>query len=121
MYKRQALGCAQLETIEQRVLSKRVLAEKYKTWFDDHDIKTFTEPLDSRSNYWLNTIVLDSKAERDEFLAYTNNADIMTRPAWRPMHELSMFANDVQGSLKVTEKMVSRIVNVPSNIIWSIS
>ncbi|MDE6340151.1 MAG: LegC family aminotransferase, partial [Muribaculaceae bacterium] len=55
-----ALGCAQLEQIEEFLKSKRETAEVYKRYFaaDPDGIRFMEEPADSKSNYWLNTILL---------------------------------------------------------------
>ncbi|WP_314791466.1 LegC family aminotransferase, partial [Tannerella forsythia] len=68
-----ALGCAQLEHLEEFVLNKRETAEKYHAFFatiDDMDY--FVEPENCRSNYWLNTILLKDRQAQQDFLQYTN-------------------------------------------------
>ena len=37
-------------------------------------------PENSESNYWLNSILLKNRTERDKFLKFTNEKGIMTRP-----------------------------------------
>ena len=39
------------------------------------------EPPDSRSNYWLNTILFHNRPERNGFLGYSNSNGVMARPA----------------------------------------
>ena len=50
-----------------------------------------SEPENSKSNYWLNAVLLKDRAERDEFLKFTNENGIMTRPVWELMNRLEMF------------------------------
>ena len=78
--------------------------------------KFFTEPENSRSNYWLNAIVLNDRKERDEFLKYTNEKGIMTRPIWRLMSKLEMFNDSEKGNLENSEWLEDRVVNLPSSI-----
>ena len=61
-----ALGCAQLEIIENYLESKRNLTKIYSNYFQQKGINFFKEPIGSRSNYWLNTISLETKEIRDQ-------------------------------------------------------
>ena len=112
-----ALGCAQLEHIEEYVEDKRKTAAQYAEFFKNvEDITFFTEPADCRSNYWLNTIILKDKAAQQGFLQYTNDNGIMTRPIWELMNRLPMFENCETDGLKNTEWLADRIVNIPSSV-----
>lgn len=112
-----ALGCAQMENLEQYVQSKRETAEKYREFFEDiPDMSFFTEPDDSRSNYWLNVVLLKDKSAREEFLAYTNDHGVMTRPVWELMNRLEMFKSCQTDGLRTTEWLADRIVNIPSSV-----
>lgn len=55
-----AIGCAQLEKIKYFVDRKRKLAKDYEDNFKDiEEIRFLSEPENAKSNYWLNTIILD--------------------------------------------------------------
>jgi aminotransferase in exopolysaccharide biosynthesis len=120
-----AMGLAQLEQLPSFLQSKRQIAQAYKEFFltltstsASASTSTFiSEPPNSRSNYWLNCILLKSKGERDDFLKYTNENGIMTRPAWRLMNELPMFANCQRDNLKNAKELADRLVNIPSSVI----
>ena len=112
-----ALGCAQLEHLEEFVLNKRETVEKYHAFFatiDDMDY--FLEPENCRSNYWLNTILLKDRQAQQDFLQYTNAHGIMTRPAWQLMNRLEMFKGCETDGLKHTQWLEERIVNIPSSV-----
>jgi len=112
-----ALGCAQIENLALFVDKKRQLADKYSSWSRENGINFFQESEMSKSNYWLNAIILDDEKERDAFLKETNDNGVMTRPSWEPMHRLSMYKECFCGSLNNTELMAARIVNIPSSVI----
>lgn len=112
-----ALGLAQLEQLEGFLASKRKIAEKYLKFFEKTDIKFITEPENTRSNYWLNCIALKDKIERDDFLKYTNENGLMTRPAWQLMNKLPMFKNCQTKDLKNAIELSKRLVNIPSSVI----
>ena len=86
-----ALGCAQMEHLQEFVDNKRELAWKYATYFEGTDIQFFTEPRDCTSNYWLNVVLLKDKEARNRFLEETNDAGIMTRPVWQLMNRFPLF------------------------------
>ena len=113
-----ALGCAQLEQLDGFLNDKRRLAERYADAFSDlAGVRFFVEPPFARSNYWLNAILLDEPdlQQRDAVLAATNAAGLMTRPVWRLMHRLPMYADAPRDSLEVAEALELRLINIPSS------
>ncbi len=112
-----ALGVAQLEQIDAFLTSKRKLASEYHSLFENSDIKFIVEPKNSKSNYWLNCIIFADKAERDRFLKYSNESDVMTRPVWELMNHLPMFKNAQCDDLTNSEWIADRLVNIPSSAI----
>lgn len=114
-----ALGCAQLECIDKFLESKRATAAYYKDYFagEPGGIKFMAEPENSVSNYWLNAIMLPDRAAQQEFLEYTNDNGVMTRPIWELMNRLPMFKDAQTDGLANTEFLADRIVNIPSGVI----
>nr|MBD3621647.1 LegC family aminotransferase [Sunxiuqinia sp.] len=112
-----AMGVAQLEQIDQFLVAKRKMAEKYKALFDQLNTQFITEPENSKSNYWLNAILLDNRKERDEFLEYTNKHGIMTRPVWELMNRLPMFKDTQCEDLSNSEWIADRLVNISSSVV----
>ena len=112
-----ALIVAQLEQLDGFLKSKRSLAKIYKKFFQNGDIHFVTDPENAKSNYWLNSIVLKSKDQRDLFLDETNSKGIMTRPIWVLMNKLPMFEKAQCGDLTNSEWLEERVVNIPSSVI----
>lgn len=113
-----ALGCAQMEEIDHILANKRETAEKYKHFFSKKEnIQFFTEPEGSKSNYWLNAILLNDKEEQLKFLEYTNDNAVMTRPVWELMNRLPMFKDCETDELQNTVWFADRVVNIPSSFI----
>jgi len=111
-----ALGCAQMEKINESLSNKRELAQKYIDFFNNREEIFFIEPKDCSSNYWLNIIIMKSSEERDNFLTYTNDNGVMTRPAWKLMNKLPMFKACQCGDLSNAEWFEERVVNLPSSV-----
>ncbi|HUJ19465.1 MAG TPA: LegC family aminotransferase [Nitrospirota bacterium] len=115
-----ALGCAQLEQLPAFLQSKRTLARRYQNAFAGVDgVRFFTEPPFAKSNYWLNVLLLDEAlaCSRDRILKASNDAGIMTRPAWSLMHQLPMFRDCPRMDLAVAESIERRLINIPSSAI----
>lgn len=113
-----ALGCAQLEQLPEFLRKKRELANRYRMAFKGvKGVKFFIEPEFAKSNYWLNSIILDNdyKDERDNLLELTNSNSIMTRPAWTLMNELKIFKNCPMMDLSIAENIETRLINIPSS------
>ena len=112
-----ALGVAQIEQLPGFIESKRKLAKDYSLFFDNMDINFINEPENARSNYWLNAVLLKDREERDEFLEFTNDNGVMTRPVWELMNRLPVYKSCQTGDLTNSEWLADRIVNIPSNVI----
>lgn len=112
-----ALGCAQMEKLDAFIEKKRNLADSYNNWCSSASMHFIKEPADACSNYWLNALLLDDVEQRDNFLAYTNNNKVMTRPAWVPMHRLAMYGKCHKQDLQNTEWLADRLVNIPSSVV----
>ena len=111
-----ALLVAQLENLENFIHGKRKLAGMYEEFFNSVDYDFFKEPMQCKSNYWLNSLILKNKQQRDEFLNETNSQNIMTRPIWTLMNKLSMFEHAQCGDLTNSEWLEKRVVNIPSSV-----
>ena len=112
-----ALACAQLEQLDDFIESKRYIAEKYKTAFNKiTNINFISEPQNSQSNYWLNSILFENKEKRDIFLEVSNSYGIMTRPIWRLMNRLNMYSSCFCSDLVNSEYLSDRVINIPSSV-----
>jgi perosamine synthetase len=113
-----ALGCAQLEQLPHFLAAKRRLAESYQQAFDGMEgVRFLKEQPHTSANYWLNVLLLEGKAVtlRDEILAATNDAGLMTRPVWQLLHRMPMYAGAPRMPLPVAEELEKSIVNIPSS------
>ena len=111
-----ALGISQMNKLSKLVNKKRNIASLYHNWGNKNNFHFMREIEDSKSNYWLNTLITNNIDERDLFLHETNSSLINTRPAWTPMHKLEFNKNFQTHNLVNTEWLFQRIVNVPSSI-----
>jgi aminotransferase in exopolysaccharide biosynthesis len=111
-----AVGVAQMEKIGDYLGDKRYIAEQYRSFFERTGVDFIWEPGNSRSNFWLNAILLKNRDERDAFLKLTNEQKVMTRPIWTLMNKSDMFRDCVTGNLDNAEWLEGRVVNLPSSV-----
>lgn len=113
-----AIGCAQMEEIWTKLEYKRNIFRHYKTLFSNiSEFKLIEEPLHSRSNYWLQTVLLseDKAYLRDQILNELNSAGIAARPTWNLVSTLLPYTKTPRMELKNSENLAKRIINLPSN------
>ena len=113
-----ALGCAQMKKLPFFIESKRNLFIKYFEAFRNIKVVTLiTEPTNPKSNYWLQTLVLEEgyEEELEEILEHTNTSGIMTRPAWELLHNLEIYKDCQKSPLPISESLSKRIINIPSS------
>jgi len=112
-----ALACAQLEQLANYIENKRELSDLYFDYLKtEPDIKLVREIEHSKSNYWLNAIILKDRIERDKFLEASNSTGVMTRPIWKLMSKLEMFKNCPKSDLSNSEWLEDRVVNITSSV-----
>jgi len=105
-----------MELLHDLLTSKRDIASGYQAFFSGAEgIEFVPEPENSRSNYWLNAILLSDPGEQEEFLKFSNDNKVMTRPAWTLMNELPMFRGSITGEIPVAIDIAGRLVNLPSS------
>lgn len=111
-----ALACAQLEQLPAFIENKKELANLYHDFFAGTDIISVKEIESGDANYWLNTIIFPDHQQQQEFLAFSNNAKVMTRPIWKLMNRLPMYAHCQSGNLETAIWLEERVVNLPSSV-----
>lgn len=113
-----ALGCAQLEQLPGFLDEKRRLFERYRKAFAEiAQVRIVAEPEGCRSNYWLQTLLLDEAAAdlQQALLRATNDAGLMTRPVWELMSRLPPYGACPKMDLPVAESLARRVINLPSS------
>lgn len=114
-----ALGVAQLEQLPDFVARKRALATRYQEALADlPGIRVFHEPAFAQSNYWLNLLLLERPdlPMRDAILQATHAAGVLTRPAWRLLSQLPMYAHCPRADLATSETIAARLICLPSSV-----
>jgi perosamine synthetase len=115
-----AVGCAQLELLDEYIAAKREIARKYREAFKDvPGIELMRQADWASSIFWLMTVYVDQArfgmSSRD-LLAVLGKNGIQARPLWQPIH-LSK-AHDSSGSppCPVAENLNKHCLSLPSSV-----
>jgi UDP-N-acetylbacillosamine transaminase len=86
-----AIGVAQMEAIEDRVLKKREIFNWYKEFLGDVKEITFMPELKgSRGNRWLTALTFEH-TNCNKIMNALNDINVESRPLWKPMHMQPLF------------------------------
>jgi dTDP-4-amino-4,6-dideoxygalactose transaminase len=113
-----ALGRAQLESLPERVATRRRIRDRYRTLLDGVPGISFMPEADyGTTNAWLTCIVVDPEAlgaDREAIRLALETEDIEARPLWKPMHLQPIFASHRSFGGDVSARLFERGLCLPS-------
>lgn len=109
-----AIGCAQLERVDELVAGKRRVFEAYRDVLAGLPISMNPEPPGTTNGYWMPTIVTDEGTpfDRDALLSAFKADNIDGRVFFWPLSSFGLFEADPQNA--VSNSLFRRAVNLPS-------
>ena len=107
-----AIGTAQMEVLEQRVIKKREIFEKYKKELPE--LEFMPEIANSRGNRWLTTALFKEKGAHLRVIEALAKENIESRPLWKPMHMQPVFEGVLAFTDGTSEDMFARGICLPS-------
>jgi perosamine synthetase len=115
-----SLGISQLKKFKKILNLKRKLHNKYNLFFKQFlDISLIRENINTKSNHWLNTIIINKRNINQNFqksfLDHMNKNNIQIRPMWRPLHKLFYLKKFPKMNLSNTNYLEKRVYNLPSS------
>lgn len=113
-----AIGCGQMDVIDERVTRRRRIHDLYASLLSDcPQVKVQNNP-DGRfdSNFWLTTIALGDETHKsaDDLRMYLAADNIESRLLWRPMHMQPVFADAPYYGGDVAERLFDHGLCLPS-------
>lgn len=114
-----AIGCAQIETIHERLARRRAIHELYaKAFADTPGIEVQCNPSAAYdSNFWLSTISLNPEAitiTPDQLRIALAERNIESRLMWRPMHLQPVFADAPYYGHGISDRLFDNGLCIPS-------
>jgi len=118
LYLNAELGYNNLKNLKQLILQKSKLEKVYNSLFKNTKIQFLNENKSSKSNFWLNTILLkdDQIKYRDKILDYCYKKGINCRPAWNLISEMDIYKKCPRSDLSISKKLQKKIINLPSGL-----
>ena len=115
-----AIGCAQMEQIDNFLDHKRRIASTYEECLSDlPGINLMKSANWANHSYWLYTILIDTKAygctSRD-LLQALSSLDIQTRPLWQPLHLSKAHNSHFKYNCPISEKLSEGALSLPSSV-----
>lgn len=109
-----AIGCAQLERIDELIAGKRRVFEVYRKALADLPLRMNPEPVGTTNGYWMPTIVVDDGIpfDREKLLAAFKADNIDGRVFFWPLSSLGLFHDTATPT--VSRTLPSRALNLPS-------
>ena len=113
-----SLGISQIDKLNKFILHKHKLLKKFKGFFkDNNQFEILDQPSRCRSNFWLHTLIIkkSSKVTKDKILHQFHKNKIFARPVWKPLHKLKFLKKYPKMSLKNSDLLENKIINIPSS------
>jgi perosamine synthetase len=114
-----ALGCAQMEQLDEYIAIKRRIAQQYQDAFQDTPgITPMPEAPWASSTFWLYTVLVDETEygmDSRALLGKLNSAGIQSRPLWQPIHLSPAHAGHAY-ECPVAENLYRRALSLPCSV-----
>lgn len=110
-----AIGCAQVERIDELIAGKRRIMERYRALLGGlHGVSLNMEQEGTTNGYWMPTVVFDHETgvTREQLMAAFADADIDARVFFWPLSELPMFLHCPDNI--EARSIAGRAINLPS-------
>jgi aminotransferase in exopolysaccharide biosynthesis len=115
-----AIGLAQLEKLDGFVAKRRLINAGYRSLFGQIQGIHFQPELpESKSNFWLSTILIDEQATgvtNEKFRSMLLEREIETRYLWKPLHLQPIYRDAPFIGGQVAESLFSRGLCLPSSV-----
>ncbi len=108
-----AIGLAQLEKANEKILRKRLIVKWYNDALKNLPVKHHGEHGEVFHSYWMYSILVESPNIREDLRAYLKEKGIETRPTFFPVHTMPMFSQKFQ-KLPIAEYLGWHGINMPS-------
>ena len=115
-----AMGCAQMEQLNDYILTKRQIASDYvKALADVPGITLMKEAPWAFSTFWMTTVLINEEVygmnSRALLKCLTENG-IQTRPLWQPMHQSKAHPGAQAIGIEVADKIHRAALSLPSSV-----
>ena len=115
-----AMGCAQLESLEEYIQAKRNIAAHYDKGFANVlGITSMSEAKWAFSVFWIYTVLVDKSRygiDNRSLMRRLDKAGIQTRPLWQPLHRSPAQAGAQSYRCEVADRLNQEAISLPSSV-----
>jgi len=115
-----ALGCAQLEKLDEYIAKKRYIADVYTESFQDiPGLIPMREAPWALSIFWIYTILINEELyemNSRKLLRQFEDAKIQTRPLWQPVHLSPAHADNQEYKCEIAERLQREALSLPCSV-----
>jgi len=115
-----AMGCAQMEVLEDYVQTKRAIAARYSSALETVDgIVTMREASWARSTFWMYTVLINEGqygSDSRKLLSTLSDSGIMCRPLWQPLSRSPVFKGAHAEKIHVSEDLYRKALSIPCSV-----
>lgn len=112
-----AIGLGQMDVLDDRVLKRRAIFERYRANLSQPGISFMPEPKGLRSTRWLTALRIDpviTSVTREDIRLSLLEHEIESRPLWKPMHLQPLYEGTPYHGLGVDEELFDQGLCLPS-------
>jgi pyridoxal phosphate-dependent aminotransferase EpsN len=113
------IGRGQMEVLDLRVQQRRAIAFRYRDAFADlPGIRLMPQAPYGLHTNWLSCFMIRERkfgCSRDDLIRILNDADVESRPVWKPMHLQRLYAGCRRYGGQVAEDLFGRGICLPSS------
>ena len=111
-----ALGCAQMERIDEILREKRRNFDDYRAVLDDAHCDYMRPAGADTWNHWLVTLLAEDLGDRDRLLREFNDAGVKARPLWKPLNRFGPYRECVSMPTPNADWLYERVISLPSGV-----
>ena len=115
-----AMGCAQLESLEEYIQAKRNIAAHYDKGFANvPGISSMSEAKWAFSVFWIYTVLVGKSRygiDNRSLMRQLDKAGIQTRPLWQPLHRSPAQAGAQSYRCEVVDRLNQEAISLPSSV-----
>ena len=115
-----AMGCAQMEKLEEYIAAKRRIAATYDDAFSNvAGLTPMPQASWAESIFWMYTLLVDEAEygmDSRQLLQCLQEAKIQARPLWEPLHLSRAHAENQPQTLAVSEQLNRRALSLPCSV-----
>jgi perosamine synthetase len=115
-----AVGCAQMEQLDNYIATKRRIAATYTEAFKElPGITPLREAPWAFSTFWLSTVLVDATrygADSRVLMRYLTEVGVQTRPLWQPLHLSPAHVGTLERACPIAERLQRDALSLPCSV-----